>query len=221
MFGFFGGFIDLMTQIIEFIYQLPFVSSYGLAIIIFTLAIKFALFPLTAKQTRSMKAMQDLQPKMEKIKEKYEDNKEKQQEEMMKLYQENNVNPVAGCLPMILQLFILIPLYRAILAMSETFGETAFLWIGRITDGSLAEPDIALVIITGLVMVAQTKVTQSISGGGGGKSGMMMWIMPIMIVFIGFQLPSGIMVYWLTSTLFSVIQQYLLSKETDTEAEAA
>lgn len=216
----FGNFIGLMTSTIEFIYQLPFVNSYGLAIIIFTLAIKFALFPLTAKQTRSMKAMQDLQPKMEKIKSKYEDNKEKQQEEMMKLYQEHNVNPVAGCLPMILQLFILIPLYRAILAMSETFGDAAFLWIGRLTDGSLAEPDIPLVIITGLVMLAQTKITQSISGGGGGKSGMMMWIMPIMIIFIGFQLPAGIMVYWVTSTLFSVIQQYLLSKETETESAA-
>ncbi|MGM0420029.1 MAG: YidC/Oxa1 family membrane protein insertase [Bacillota bacterium] len=216
----FGNFIGLMTSTIEFIYQLPFVNSYGLAIIIFTLAIKFALFPLTAKQTRSMKAMQDLQPKMEKIKSKYEDNKEKQQEEMMKLYQEHNVNPVAGCLPMILQLFILIPLYRAILAMSETFGDAAFLWIGRLTEGSLAEPDIPLVIITGLVMLAQTKITQSISGGGGGKSGMMMWIMPIMIIFIGFQLPAGIMVYWVTSTLFSVIQQYLLSKETETESAA-
>ncbi|MGM0437694.1 MAG: YidC/Oxa1 family membrane protein insertase [Bacillota bacterium] len=208
MFSFFGGFIDLMAQALELLNGV--VHNYGLAIILFTLIIKFALLPLTIKQTKSMKAMQDIQPEMKKIQDKYEDDKEKQQEEMMKLYQENDVNPAAGCLPMILQLVILIPLYRAILSLQGVMGDATFLWIGRLTEGSLAQPDPALVIINGLAMVGQTYITQKISGSGGQGS-KMMWIMPIFIVFIGFQLPSGLLLYWLTSTIFTGIQQFVIS----------
>jgi len=208
MLSFFGKFIDLMAQALELLNGV--VHNYGLAIILFTLIIKFALLPLTIKQTKSMKAMQDIQPEMKKIQDKYEDDKEKQQEEMMKLYQENDVNPAAGCLPMILQLVILIPLYRAILSLQGVMGDATFLWIGRLTDGSLAQPDPALVIINGLAMVGQTYITQKISGSGGQGS-TMMWIMPIFIVFIGFQLPSGLLLYWLTSTIFTAIQQFLIS----------
>ncbi|HKL74925.1 MAG TPA: YidC/Oxa1 family membrane protein insertase [Halanaerobiales bacterium] len=208
MLSFFGNFIDLMAQALELLNGV--VHNYGLAIILFTLIIKFALLPLTIKQTKSMKAMQDIQPEMKKIQDKYEDDKEKQQEEMMKLYQENDVNPAAGCLPMILQLVILIPLYRAILSLQGVMGDATFLWIGRLTDGSLAQPDPALVIINGLAMVGQTYITQKISGSGGQGS-TMMWIMPIFIVFIGFQLPSGLLLYWLTSTIFTAIQQFLIS----------
>ncbi len=221
MFGFFGSLIDFMTEVIVFLYG--FVPSYGLAIILFTIIIRLLLLPLMIKQTKSMKAMQDLQPKMQEIKDKYDDNKEKQQEEMMKLYQENNVNPLAGCLPLVIQMAIIIPLYRAILQMSETvpeFEESVFLWIGRITEGSLAETDIALVILTGIVMLGQSKLTQSLSGGGGGKASMMMWFMPLFIVFIGFQLPAAVMLYLFTSTLFQLFQQYYVKREPE-EPETA
>ena len=218
MFSFFGGFIDLMAQALELLNGI--VHNYGLAIILFTLIIKFALLPLTIKQTKSMKAMQDIQPEMKKIQDKYKDDKEKQQQEMMKLYQENNVNPAAGCLPMILQLVILIPLYRAILSLQEVMGDATFLWIGRLTDGSLAQPDPALVIINGLAMVAQTYITQKISGSGG-QSSTMMWIMPLFIVFIGFQLPSGLLLYWLTSTIFTAVQQFVISNDNDGEVKEA
>jgi len=206
MFGWLG---DTMSQALLFLYGL--VHNYGLAIIIFTLIIKFLLYPLTAKQTRSMKAMQDLQPQMESIKKKYKDNKEKQQEEMMKLYKANNVNPAAGCFPMVLQLLILIPLYRSILGLGETMADSTFLWIGTLTSGSLATPDIAIVILNALAMIAQTYITQKTSASS--QNNMVMWIMPIFIVFIGFQLPSGVLLYWLTSTLFTGAQQFLLSRE--------
>lgn len=217
MFSFFGGFIDLMAQALEFLNGI--VHNYGLAIIFFTLIIKFALLPLTLKQTRSMKAMQDIQPEMKKIQNKYEDDKEKQQQEMMKLYQENNVNPAAGCLPMILQLAILIPLYRAILGLQSVMGEATFLWIGKLTDGSLAQPDTALVIINGLAMVGQTYITQKLNASGG-QNNMMMWIMPLFIVFIGFRLPSGLLLYWLTSTIFTAVQQYLVSQDGEVKEAA-
>ncbi|MFW6229953.1 MAG: YidC/Oxa1 family membrane protein insertase, partial [Halanaerobium sp.] len=144
--------------------------------------------------------------------EKYEDNKEKQQEAMMELYQEHGVNPAAGCLPMIVQMAILIPLYRTIFALGDKMANEAFLWIGTITNGSLAEPDIAIVLLNALVMLGQTYMTQKISGGEG-KSNKMMYMMPLFIVFIGFSLPAGVLLYWFTSTLFTVGQQYFLSKE--------
>lgn len=207
MFGWLG---NIMSQALVFLYGL--VNNYGLAIIIFTLIIKFLLYPMTVKQTKSMKAMQDLQPELKKIQAKYKDNKEKQQEEMMKLYQENNVNPASGCLPMILQLLIIIPLYRSILGLKEVMAESTFLWIGNITSGSLATPDITLVIINGLAMVGQTYLTQKFTGNSG-QNNMIMWLMPLMIIFIGFQLPSGVLLYWLTSTIFTAVQQYVIYRD--------
>ena len=217
MFSFFGQFIDLMAQALKFLNGI--VHNYGLAIITFTLIIKFALLPLTLKQTRSMKDMQKIQPEMKKIQEKYDDDKEKQQQEMMKLYQEHGVNPASGCLPMILQLVILIPLYRAILSLKSVMGEASFLWIGTLTEGSLAQPDVALVIINAIAMGAQTYITQKMNGGEGSGS-KMMYIMPAFILFIGLQLPSGLLLYWLTSTLFTGIQQYLVNSEKEVKEAA-
>ena len=206
----FDWLINGMAYALDFIYNI--VGNYGLAIITFTLLIKLVLYPLTAKQTRSMRQMQEIQPEMEKIKEEYEDDKEKQQEAMMELYQEHGVNPAAGCLPMILQMAILIPLYRTIFALGDKMANESFLWIGTITNGSLAEPDIAIVLLNAVVMLGQTFMTQKISGGEG-KSNKMMYMMPLFIIFIGFSLPSGVLLYWFTSTLFTVGQQYFLSKE--------
>lgn len=208
MFGWLG---DIMSEALIFLNGL--VNNYGLAIIIFTLIIKLLLHPMTVKQTRSMKVMQDLQPEIKKIQHKYKDNKEKQQQEMMKLYQENNINPTAGCLPMILQLLIIIPLYRSILGLKDVMGEAGFLWIGTLTGGSLAEPDIALVIINGLAMVGQTMITQKFSGNAGSQNNMVMWVMPIMIIFIGFQLPAGVLLYWLTSTVFTAVEQFIIYRD--------
>lgn len=198
----FGWLENIMVDVLMFFYGL--VHSYGIAIIIFTLIIKLLLYPMTAKQTKSMKAMQDLQPEMNKIKEKYKDDKEKQQKETLKLYQENNVNPAAGCFPMILQFLIIIPLYRSILGLQEVMTDATFLWIR-----SLADPDVPLVILNGLAMVAQTFVTQKITGNKN-KNNMIMWFMPLFIIFIGFQLPSGVLLYWVISTIFTVVQQYVI-----------
>ncbi|ADQ15793.1 YidC/Oxa1 family membrane protein insertase [Halanaerobium hydrogeniformans] len=206
----FDWLINGMTYALDFIYGI--VGNYGLAIVIFTLIIKIVLYPLTAKQTRSMREMQEIQPEMKKIQNKYEDDKEKQQEEMMKLYKDHGVNPAAGCFPMIVQMAILIPLYRTIFTLGDQMANEAFLWIGTITQGSLAEPDIAIVLLNAVAMLAQTHITQQISGGGE-KSNKMMYMMPLFIVFIGFRLPAGVLVYWFVSTLFTVGQQYVLSKE--------
>ncbi|ADL13832.1 membrane protein insertase, YidC/Oxa1 family [Acetohalobium arabaticum DSM 5501] len=201
MFGWLGG---LMTGSLDFFYG--FTNSYGLSIILLTLAIRVLLFPLVAKQTRSMKAMQELQPKMEELKEEYGDDQQQYQQKVMELYQEHKVNPAAGCLPLLVQMPILIALFHSIRGF-EALKQTSFLWISNI-----AQPDLVLVILTGLVMFGQSMVQQKMSGNAGGNNKMMMF-MPLLIVVIGFRLPAAVLLYWFTSNLVMVAQQYFLYRE--------
>ncbi|SJZ79834.1 YidC/Oxa1 family membrane protein insertase [Selenihalanaerobacter shriftii] len=201
VFGALGG---LMTDSLDFFYG--FTNSYGLAIIFLTLAIRILLFPLVAKQTRSMKAMQELQPKMEELKSKYEDQPEEYQQKVMELYKKHKVNPAAGCLPLLVQMPILIALFRS-LREFEALKGVSFLWVSN-----LAQPDIILVILTGLIMLGQSLLQQNMSGNPASNNKMMLF-MPLIIVVIGFRLPAGVLLYWFTSNLVMVIQQYFLYKE--------
>jgi len=205
-----GWLVDIMSQSLEAINGI--VGNYGLSIIIFTIIIKLLLYPLSAKQTRSMKDMQRVQPELKKIQEKYKDDKQKQTEAMTALYKEHGVNPAAGCLPMILTLVIIFPLYRAIYGLDMT--ATTFLWIK-----DLAQPDIALVIINGLAMAGQTYITTKLSGNSN-QNNLMMWMMPLFILFIGFQLPAGVLIYWFTQTVLTALQQYIINNEPESKGVA-
>lgn len=198
-----GWLTNIMAQFLELINS--FVGNYGLSIIIFTILIKLLMYPLSAKQSRSMKEMQEIQPELQKIQEKYKDNKEKQTEEMTKLYQEKGVNPAAGCLPMIITMIIIFPLYRAIYGLD--MAQASFLWISN-----LAEPDVILVILNGIATLGQTYITTKLSGNTNQNS-MMMWMMPIFIIFIGFSLPAGVLIYWFTQSALTALQQYIIEKE--------
>ncbi|MCK8824530.1 YidC/Oxa1 family membrane protein insertase [Fuchsiella alkaliacetigena] len=200
---FFGWLGNLMTQSLDFFYG--FTNSYGLAIILLTIIIKIILFPLISKQTRSMKAMQKLQPEMNKLKEKYEDEPKKYQEKVMELYKKNKVNPAAGCLPLLIQMPILLALFRALQEFPALEG-VDFLWIAN-----LAEPDFILVILTGLVMLGQSTLQRKMSGSDSGNK--IMLFMPLFIVAIGSRLPAGVLVYWFTSNLLMVLQQYIIYRE--------
>jgi len=200
-----------MSTALEFING--FVHNYGISIIIFTIFIKLLLYPMTAKQTKSMRQMQELQPEVEKLQKKYKDNKEKQQQEVMKLYQDKNVSMAAGCLPMILTMIIIIPLYRAIFDLDMS--GSAFLWIQN-----LAEPDIPLLILNVIAMIAQTYLMQK-QQGSKGQSNFMMWIFPFFILFIGFQLPAGVLIYWLAQTLITLIQNYIIYNDPELKGAAA
>ncbi|MFI5358686.1 MAG: YidC/Oxa1 family membrane protein insertase [Halanaerobiales bacterium] len=194
---------NLMSEALEGINTI--VGNYGLAIIIFTVILKLLMFPLYAKQTRSLEEMQQIQPEIEKIQKKYKDDKERQNEELVKLYQERGINPAAGCLPMVLTLIIIFPLYRAIYALD--LSQTSFLWIKN-----LAEPDILLVIINGIATLGQTYLTTKLSGNTMQNT-MTMWMMPIMIIAISFRFPAGVLVYWITQTIMTILQQLLMQKK--------
>jgi YidC/Oxa1 family membrane protein insertase len=215
-FGYFG-FIS-----IPFLYALHFfhrfTGSYGLDIIVLTVLIKILMAPLTHKSFVSMKQMQKLQPQMEKLKEKYSDDKEKLNKEIMELYRRNGVNPLGGCLPMVLQFPVFIGLYNALSTPIE-LRHAPFLWIKDLSrpdweslpftfgDWHLGIP--VLTILMGASMFVQQWMTPS---AGDPNQRKMMMLMPVMFTFMFVSFPAGLTVYWLINNLLSIGQQYWINR---------
>ncbi len=203
---------NLLGHVLRTIFEL--VNNYGLAIIVFTIFVKLLLLPLTIKQTKSTKAMQDMQPKMQEIQEKYKNKPEKQQQEIMNLYKEYKVNPLAGCLPLLIQMPILIglftvlrePVASGVFANQAAFtaADTGFLWAK-----SLTKPDIILAVLSG----ASTFVMQMLMMPKDQQQGsmkIMTYVMSGMMLFWGFTFPAGLTLYWTVGNLFAIAQQYLV-----------
>jgi YidC/Oxa1 family membrane protein insertase len=208
----------------------------GIAIILFAVLIKVVLYPLTKKSYKSMAAMKELQPKMQEIKEKYEDDPKKQQEATMKLYKEAGVNPLGGCLPNLLQLPILITLWR-FFQNSILIRQQEFLWASDLSapDYILSLPFSIPVIgdqIAGFVllmtgaMFVQSQLTGGMgpAGGGGGSAGgpnmkMLQYIFPVMLLFIFNNFAAGLSLYYLIYNIVSIGQQLLIYGQMDKEKE--
>lgn len=223
-----GEFIQFLINTLTFLEG--FVGSYGLAIVLFTLAVRLITMPLTVKQIQSSKAMQELQPKIKEIQKKYEDDREKQSQEMMQLYREAGVNPAMGCLPLLVQMPVWFALYRALFDMADQgILQEGWLFLpslaeprgmGWLTDTSAWGPEtISYLILPVLVVVTQVVVQRMLSptmGGGGGDGDdnpmagamqQMTTIMPLMFGFFALQVPSGLALYWFTSNIFQLFQQ--------------
>lgn len=221
-----------------------FTHNYGLAVILLTILIRTIMYPLMQKQMVSMRETQKIQPLMQDIQNKYKDDKERMNQELMKLYKERGVNPFGGCLPLLIQMPILILFFRVLREFKYLIPGTeiidgGFLWIkneviyqGEMIAG-LAAPDQLfgvfgnysigiLPILVGISMYFQQKLTMpampvtsqgdSSSNPAANTQKMMGTIMPLMIAFISFSLPSGLSLYWLTSTLFDIIQKLFINK---------
>ncbi len=186
--------------------------NYGIAILLFTLLIKLILFPLTHKQFESMAKMQKIQPVINQIREQFKNDPKRMNAELMQVYKKYKVNPFGGCLPMILQ----IPIFFAIwdmLQYSLELRSASFLWIK-----SLALPDTIghlggiainpLPIIMGATMIIQQKLSSS----AGTNQKAMMYMMPLIFLFIFWNMPSGLVLYWTLQNILSIIQQYYLNK---------
>lgn len=212
--GIIGWIGDFMAQALRLINTVT--NNWGLAIILFTLLIRLALHPLNKKQITSMKSMQAIQPEIEKLKKKYKDDQQTFQLKTMELYKEKGINPAAGCLPLLIQMPILIALYQSIRGLAEL--ETAqFLWLDSLTQTG----DLVLIGLTGLVTFAQSYLQQKMTAGSNGNQGaMMVYMMPMMIIFIGRTLPAGVLLYWFTSTLVMTIQQLMTSAQSVSKGEA-
>lgn len=210
----------------------------GLAIILFAILIKMVLYPLTKKSYRSMAAMKELQPKMQEVKEKYADDPEKQQKATMKLYKEEGVNPLGGCLPNLLQLPILITLWR-FFQNSILIRQQEFLWASDLSAPDyilslpfsvpfLGDQIAGFVLLMTAAMMAQSKLTGGMGpggGGGGAPGGMNMkalqYIFPFMLLFIFNNFAAGLSLYYLIYNVVSIGQQLIIYRQMDKEKEMA
>ncbi len=173
-------------------------GNYGVAIILLTLAVRVLILPLSIYQTKSMKRMQEVQPLMKEIQTKYKDNPEKMNQEMMNLYKTHGVNPFSGCLPLFIQMPFLYAVFVALRSYPELPG---FLWIE-----SLSSPDnLKILPILSVVFM----LAQSYLGGTGTDQNQrfVMFLMPLFIGWISFNMPAGIVLYWVISTVFGLVQQ--------------
>jgi len=213
--------------------------GYGFAIILFAILIKMVLYPLTKKSYRSMAAMKELQPKMQEIKEKYEDDPEKQQKATMKLYKEEGVNPLGGCLPNLLQLPILITLWR-FFQNSIMIRQQEFLWASDLSAPDyilslpfsvpfLGDQVAGFVLLMTAAMFAQSKLTGGMGPGGGGGGGApggvnmkaLQYVFPFMLLFIFNNFAAGLSLYYLIYNVVSIGQQLIIYRQMDKEKEAA
>ncbi|MGM9986872.1 MAG: YidC family membrane integrase SpoIIIJ [Bacillaceae bacterium] len=202
-------FVYPLSSLIKFVAK-TFDGNYGLAIIIVTLIIRFVLLPLMIKQQNSMKNMQVIQPEMERLKKKYASKdavtQQKLQQEMVKLMQEYKVNPMAGCLPIFIQMPILMAFYHAINRTVEIKGHD-FLWFNLGT----ADPIYVLPILAAVLTFLQQKIMM-IDTPPNPQMNVMLWMMPIMILVMGATLPAALSLYWVVGNIFTIIQTLLMKK---------
>lgn len=225
----FGTPLDLYSGLfgIALLHSLNFfhglVPNYGVAIILVTIALKIVFWPIQAKSIQSMKAMQKFQPLMNKLREKYKDDPQRLNAEMMKLYKEHKINPFSGCLPMLVQLPVLIAFYRVLLNAIALRG-APFLWIH-----DLAQPD-TIAMIGGfainplpIAMTVGTFLQQKLTPTGGDpQQQKMMMFMPIMMLFFFYKLAAGLTLYYTLQQILSVLQQWLgMRKARDAAAAVA
>jgi YidC/Oxa1 family membrane protein insertase len=183
-------------------------GNYGIDIIILSVLIKIIFLPLTQISFKSMKEMQKVQPEMNRLKEQYKNDKARLQQEIMLLYKRRKINPMSGCLPMLIQIPVFIALYNALQNGIEMRHAHFFLWI---TDLSAKDPIYITPLIMGATMVIQQKMTPTAADPTQAK---MFLLMPVMFTFLFLNFPSGLVLYWLVNNVLSIAHQYYLNKKT-------
>lgn len=199
--------------------------DFGVAVIVLTVLIKLILYPLGTKGIKSQKALQELQPKIKDVQEKFKDDKTRQAKEVMDLYKKEKINPFSGFLLLLIQLPILFALFRVFWKGLEAMKGVDMTFLGTL---NLRESSAVLVILAGLAQFWQAKMTtppstRSAHSGQAATQGkpdfssmmqkQMLYFMPLFTVFILWRMPSAIALYWLATTLFTVLQQYFTLKK--------
>ncbi len=200
------------------------VGQMGVALIVLALVLRLALWPLQTAQFKSMMAMQKVAPQIKKLQERYKSDPQRLQQEQMALYKTNKVNPLAGCLPLLLQMPILFSVYYVVLQHKDLYAHTNFLWIGssfaaqfpKFMGVSLAQPDLILIAIYMISQYISMRFTTmpATDPAQAQQMKIMQIISPLMIGFFGFkaQWPSAMVLYWLAANLFTMGQQLFLLK---------
>ncbi|MCK4762005.1 MAG: membrane protein insertase YidC [Candidatus Aminicenantes bacterium] len=209
-YGFLGAIAKILLKGINFIYH--YVPNYGWALVIFTIFLKILLFPLTYQSSVSMAKMQTLQPKIKAIKKKYKnmrdpDQRKQMNVETMALYKQEKVNPMGGCLPLLLQMPILLGFFNLLRTSISVRHEPWMLWV---QDLSLKDPIYLLPILMGVSQLVVQKMSPTSADSTQKK---MMYIMPLVMLFIVINLPSGLTLYWFISNLLQIGQQHIINKK--------
>ncbi len=225
-FGFFSIIARPIFWLLKFFYKI--VGNYGWAIIIVTIILRVPFIPLFEKSQKSMKKMQEMQPRMAELKEKYKKDPQKMNKEMMELYRKHKINPVSGCLPLLLQLPIFFALYKILLSAIELRGAPFILWIK-----DLSAPDALfghipsmipliggfavgpLPIVMGISMFIQQKMTPTTADPRQAK---LFMFMPLVLTFVFLNFASGLVLYWFVSNLLSIGQQFYTNRKVAKEA---
>lgn len=219
-YGFFNFLAKPLMKFLVILHSI--MGNYGVAIIVLTIIIKIIFWPLSQKSYKSMDQMKKLQPLMAKIREKYKDDRQKMNQEVMSLYKTYKVNPLGGCLPMLLQIPVFIALYQGLLGSIElrhaafisTLPFTDIVWLA---DLSAKDPLYISPIIMGATMLLQQKMTPS---PGDPTQAKIMMFMPIVFTFIFLNFPAGLVVYWLCNNVLSIGQQWWMLRGSSSPAKA-
>ncbi|MBU1627896.1 membrane protein insertase YidC [bacterium] len=204
----YGWFSFLAVPLLEgmkFLYR--YIPNYGFVIIIITIIIRILFYPLNTKSMKSMKKMQEIQPKIKELRDKYKNDRQKMNEEVMVLYKAHNVNPMGGCLPMLVQIPILFAFFRLLPITIEFRHQPFIFWIKDLTA---KDPYYITPILMGLSMIVQQKMTPT---SVDPKQAQIMMFMPIVFTFLFLNFSSGLVLYWFTSNMLAIGQQYLMNRE--------
>lgn len=221
-FGFFGWVCKLLLPILNGFYWL--IPNYGVAIILLTLLVRLVFWPLTHKSTVAMRKMSVIQPQIKALQQQFKDQPQKIQQETFKLYREHKVNPFSSCLPMLVQIPIFIALF-VVLRSAIELRFASFLWISDLSQpenlfaGFLPVPLNILPILTAVTMGLQTALSPST--GDAAQKKMMTWMMPIMMLFMFYQMASALCLYWTVSQVLSIAQMWLIQRSAKAEAARA
>jgi YidC/Oxa1 family membrane protein insertase len=217
--------IDVADSVLKFFHN-DVGLSWGLSIVFLTIVTRMAILPLSLKQIRSMRALQAHQPEIKKIQQKYKDDRQRQQREMMAFYQENKINPFASCVPLILQLPVFMSLFY--LLRSDTFQQEINHagWLG-IPDLAEKATGTVLIVLLALYFITMVGSTSVMASSAEGSQRVMMYALPVIFTPIVIGFPAGLVVYWITTNLWTMGQQWVVKqvippppKPSEAEAEA-
>lgn len=208
IFGFIAVYLLKLLQWID-----TWCHNWGLAVILLSILVKLVLWFPTHNSYKNMymnqQKMREVQPRMDALKRKYPNDATKQREEQAKIFQEAGINPLGGCLPLILQMPVIYALY-ATLGHSIELRGAGFLWL---KDLSLLDPTYVLPLLVGVTMILQQKVSGQMATQTTGQQKMMMWMMPVVLTFISTKWPAGLLLYWVVTNVLSMIQQKVVNRE--------
>lgn len=201
----FGPLADFVSEVLEFFHAMG--APWWLSVVLLTVLVRGVLSPLTVRQVRNMRAMQELKPELDEIRTNHKDDRRKQQEALAELYRERKLNPLASFVPLLVQIPVFITMYRVIRIHEETFSSFAsggLLWF---TDLTRADPYFILPVLSASLLVASGELSARNIDPSQRR---MMRLLPVVFTFFIARFPAGLFVYWITSNTFTLVQNYLI-----------